>query len=122
MSIFKTMKFRAAIFASIIAILTIQPAFSKNPFGNFDAKNSCADMCHMKKKCSKGSNKENKDCSSSGCNPFMPCATGNFFLNEKPYDQNNPVLAFSQEKIISNDKVVSSYIADCWHPPESSIS
>jgi hypothetical protein len=112
------MKFRAAIFASIIAILTIQPAFSKNPMGNFAEKKVCADMCPMKKKCSK----ENKDCSSNGCNPFMPCAIGNFFLDEKPYHQNDPVLVFSHEKIIRNDKAVSSYIADCWHPPESSFS
>jgi hypothetical protein len=116
------MKLRAAIFATIIAFLTIQPAFSKNPMGNFDEKKACTDMCHMKKKCSKESSKENKDCSSNGCNPFMPCAIGNFFLDEKPYHQNEPVLVLSHEIIIKNDKAVSSYIADCWHPPESSFS
>jgi hypothetical protein len=86
--------------------------------GNFSEKKPCTDMCHMKKKCSK----ENKDCSSNGCNPFMHCAIGNFFLDERPYQQNDPASVIAREIIIRNDKAVSSYIDDCWHPPESSFS
>jgi hypothetical protein len=76
----------------------------------------------MKKKCTKESSKENKDCSPEGCNPFMPCAIGNFFLDEKPYDQSDPAPVLSHVLIIRNDRLVSSYIADCWHPPEASFS
>ena len=63
-------------------------------------RRACTDMCHMKKKCSKESSKENKDCSPNGCNPFMPCAIGNFFLDEKPYHPNDAIIILSHEKII----------------------
>jgi hypothetical protein len=121
-SIFSSMKFRAAILASIIAILTIQPAFSKYPMGNFAEKKTCAGICHMKKKCSKENSKGNNACSPEGCNPFMPCAIGNFFLDEKPYHQSQPVLILSKKMAIKNDNSLSSYIADCWHPPKSLFS
>lgn len=95
---FKEMKLRAAIFAIIIGFLTIHPVFSKNPMGNFAEKKSCSGAYNMQKKCSKESGKENKDCSPEGCNPFMPCAIGNFFLNETPYHQNDAVIILSNEK------------------------
>jgi hypothetical protein len=116
------MKFGAAIFASLITFLTIQPTFSKNPMGNFSEKKECASMCDMKKKCGKETGKQSNDCSANGCNPFMPCAIGNFFLGENPYTLDNLILILSHKIILTNDKLISSYIGDCWHPPESHYS
>jgi len=90
--------------------------------GNFAEKKACSRTCHMMKKCGKESGKENKDCSSNACNPFMPCAIGNFFLNETTYHQNDAVTILSLENIIRNEKIISSYTAYCWHPPKSSFS
>jgi len=121
-STFNPMKFRAAILASIIAVLTIQPAFSKYPMGNFAEKRTCAGICHIKNKSSRENSKGNNACSPEGCNPFMPCAIGNFFMEETPYHQSQPVLILSKKIAIKNDNSLSSYIADCWHPPKSFFS
>ena len=112
------MKFSAAIFISLITFLTVQPSFSKNPMGNFPAKKSCSAFCDMKKKCSKEDSKKTQDCSANGCNPFMPCPVGNFFIDEEPYQLSNDFSQLSNKMIVANDKIVSTYVADCWHPPE----
>jgi hypothetical protein len=100
-----------------MTFLIVQPAMSSSAPGNSAIKRTCAKMCSMMKKCTNKKSKESKNCA-EGCNPFMACASGNFFLMAA---QNEDIFCTAQvaEKLKPiNDKTLSCYISDCWHPPE----
>jgi hypothetical protein len=116
------MKIIAFIFLLLVGFLIIQPALSSTQ-KTYASKIMCMKgMCCAKKHCSKKAEKEKSENDCNKCNPFMACAYGNFFVNELPFDYTAIVSMISTKLILTNDKVISSYIADCWHPPKKFLS
>ncbi|HLY68964.1 MAG TPA: hypothetical protein VKR53_04500 [Puia sp.] len=117
------MKIIASIFLILVGFLIIQPAMStSNPVSD-GVRTTCSNRtCCEKKQCSKKAEKEKSEPDCSKCNPFMACAYGNFFVNELPFDHHAIVLIISTDSILTNDKAISSYTADCWHPPKEWLS
>src|SRR3954454_552019 len=69
----------ASIFFVLVAFLTAEPLIStQGMLSGKPAKKCCAKMM----KCHKGDlpQDSNKKCTDTGCNPFMACSYGNFFL------------------------------------------
>ncbi len=109
------MKNAACFFAFILTFLTLQPAF-----GNMETK---AEMnCCMKSKCGKNNEQQRKNkCENNGCNPFMACALGNFFLSQKPFQLSYSFTIVKQQRFILNDNRVARGSSDCWHPPRNNV-
>jgi hypothetical protein len=76
--------------------------------------------CCAKKTCpAEKKHPESKDCRNNGCNPFMPCVYGNFYLPVKNFPDCT-IIRIKKEKVFSfDDNRLSSIMDDCWHPPES---
>jgi hypothetical protein len=77
-------------------------------------------QCGSKMKCHKEKQQpcRNEKCENNGCNPFMACAYGNFFLiNKNSFAFNLPQMKKSKMVTI-NDNRLSNKLSDCWHPPQ----
>jgi hypothetical protein len=106
-------KIIAFIFLLPLAFLIFQPAFQSST-GELK-KQDCSGMhCHKKDQ----SGKKKGDCSTNGCNPFMACAYGNFYiLNKQAIDHIIQVKETGLIPVI-NDNRLASALSECWHPPE----
>jgi hypothetical protein len=105
-------KIVTSVFLFLLVFLTVQPLF---PAKERDTAFSCAHrmQCPMKKH-SKDQNKRE----AGGCNPFMACTDGNFFVFD-PDKKDAPVTVVKREKIPAiNDFRLASCPKSCWHPPE----
>jgi hypothetical protein len=76
--------------------------------------------CHKMTKCPRKSAPTGNGgkCQGNGCNPFMACAYGNFYLLEKAGVEFLPAAQQTDKKILINDNRLSSSLSDSWHPPE----
>jgi hypothetical protein len=112
------MKVIAAIFLLLVGFLIIQPALSSTN-RTYSAKMNSMHMggmgCKMKCKKAKKDHGSN-DCNQ--CNPFMACAFGNFFEPAIHFEQIIYSPVASTKIFLTDTKIISAYIADCWHPPE----
>jgi hypothetical protein len=78
-------------------------------------------QCCQKGHCSKkGQKKDN--CENKGCNPFMACSYGNYFIAEKTFASAKPPIPPKGKIVFIKDNYTSEYISDCWHPPELACS
>ena len=108
------MKSGAFICLFIFSLLTVEPLYSY-----YQAEE---DMCCMEE-CSKESSEEGEeDCENTGCNPFMSCIYGNFFLVEKPYLSVTWFIVPGKKIATVNDNRIVGNLSDCWHPPEAAVS
>ena len=100
----------------IFSFFIIQPLFSAQP----DQVNK---ECSSKRQCPFEKKKSDKnECSNNGCNPFMPCVYGNFYLPVKGISA-FAMIRIKRDKLFSyDDNRLSSKIYDCWHPPEVGYS
>src|ERR1700733_15292568 len=110
------MKISASIFLLIIAFLTIQPLLAS--FNHSDKK-----ACCIKKKtsCHKSKQAPGKPltCDNTKCNPFMACATGNFYTVTKSFADHLIFSRWSKKIHPQNDHRLAVCLVDCWHPPEN---
>jgi len=111
------MKSRALILAIIAGFFMFQPGFAGNQpdkcsGGQCPVQNVCAAKKHCEKKRSKDG------CTSNGCNPFMACWCGNFFMSEKPFSSSIPITKLASEFLIRDEKETFEVSLECWHPPE----
>lgn len=105
------MKIAAYIFTCIIFLATVQPLFSRT--------NAETIECCTKEKCHKSRQPEKKkDCENSGCNPFMACASGNFYLLDNSFISVISLMTARQKIILVDDNRVSDKLNECWHPSE----
>ena len=111
------MKITSTIFLLVFSFLVIQPLFGTRV--KEEKKECCQKRCPNEKKQSK-----KNDCQPNGCNPFMPCIYGNFYLLEKSYVVFTGIENKKAKLFFYNDNRLCSNLSDCWHPPEyfSSIS
>jgi hypothetical protein len=111
------MKRNAFILAVITGFFMFQPAFTVPQPGKCSAdKCSMEQVCASKKRCEKKRTKE--DCNSNGCNPFMACWCGNFFVIERPLVSSITAMNLNSEFVIRDEKNVTGVTFECWHPPE----
>jgi hypothetical protein len=110
------MKLTAFLFFCILAFLTLQPAFNFQQLCITEVEDCCEEAtCTM-------SNEElpvDQECEKQGCNPFMSCVYGNFFLLSKSSYQFPDLTLISQKMETVNDNRVATYLSDCFHPPEA---
>jgi hypothetical protein len=94
--------------------LTITPAFvSMFPCAKAKTEKSCINVCM--KDCKK---KENSNGNDSNC-PFNICCSNCLFYNVEQGQVEFLIPSVIRQKITSAaQNLFSSYIADCWHPPE----
>ena len=112
-SIFKEVRTIATICTVIVGFLIFQPAFTEPV--EIEKMQCCSED-----KCIPGSGeKSQNDCNSDGCNPFMACSMGNFFLVERIIASPFFSYAAKQKIIAVNDNRLSDKISECWHPPET---
>ena len=115
------MKILSAILATLILFLTVQPMLANS---SSTAKKTTGTLhkCCVDKKSAQSSNnkkKQNNDCCNNGhCdNPFLSCANC-YFINPDKSTFSVAVIFKETKKIwLTNDKILSSYIQDFWHPP-----
>jgi hypothetical protein len=112
------MKIIASIFLLLVGFMIIQPAIGSTQKTYVCKTESSSDVCCAKKHSCEKPAKDDNENACTKCNPFMPCAYGNFFVNELPFEHSAVLLILSTKMILTNDKIISSYIADCWHPPK----
>jgi hypothetical protein len=62
--------------------------------------------------------KDTGRCDPNMCNPFMACASGNFYIMENELAESYMVLPHSEKINTVNDNRLASCLSDCWHPPE----
>jgi hypothetical protein len=73
------------------------------------------DSCHQKKE----QPKKSGSCDKNNCNPFMACASGNFYTLEKNYIESHSVFTWGEKVTPENDNRLAKCLCDCWHPPEN---
>jgi len=111
------MKRSASILAVIVGFFMFQPGFA----GRQPDKCS-SDQCQMQKVCTGKKHCENKrskdGCTSKGCNPFMACWCGNFFMIERAFASSIPITKVASEFVTRDEKKIPGVAFECWHPPE----
>lgn len=109
------MKITAYILALAISFLTFQPVMSRSCMSNsnYSVVHDCCKGKHAH-----SSKRDSRNCCDNGvCNPFAMCnccAVNNSVRTHK-------FLLFStvtKFDAYADDKFISSYSADCFHPPE----
>ncbi len=111
MAYIQVVKIISSIFLVLATFFIFQPLFSSQQ--SVTKMKCCEKMmsCHKKKQSPR------KACEGMGCNPFMACAYGNFYVVEKS-DISFKSLVVSNIKIVpSNDNRLADNLSDCWHPP-----
>ena len=75
----------------------------------------------MKMSCPKNRQTQNKtrQCGDNKCNPFMACASGNFYTVEKGLTETITVPIWNEKMTPENDNRIFASLSDCWHPPEN---
>ena len=129
------MKITAAILLLILGFLTIQPAVGIHE--KTAGMMCCGKSCEMLEEvsdvvmsceadneealvCEEGTDTEpcQENCDNRGCNPFMSCPFGNFFvMASSQLHVIFPVTPVSTN-LYKADEYLSAYLSDCWHPPE----
>lgn len=122
------MKWIATILAVITLFLSIQPVLihqSRVPQGQANRTVKCCsdekDDCESADDDTQPQKDEQHKCCDKGlCNPFEVCACCSFMSNESPLVYLPHFLPFApREKVtLTNDKILSLYVQDFWHPPE----
>jgi hypothetical protein len=119
------MKFQATIFILLAFAATLErlPGRVFAMMENTDCKKEkcCSGKKHALKSTDKADNKPSKDndCSDDACKRFICCTCCCYLVSERPYLDSTGRLLASIKQELTNEKVISSYISDCWHPPES---
>jgi hypothetical protein len=114
----------AFLFFGLVAFFTMQPLISSQQTAS--AMPCCSEMmkCHAGKDPSgkppsgKHSTGDNSKCQGEGCNPFMACAFGNFYLVEKSGFDFSGIAPEKEKKIAIDDNRLSKGLSESWHPPE----
>jgi hypothetical protein len=103
----------ASIFFVPLVLLTVQPVL-------YTPQSVSKMQCCVKMKCAKKKRQSKKSdkCENNGCNPFMACAYGNFYMNNKSIGISIMLEIKSERIVAANDNSLATCSSDCWHPPE----
>lgn len=119
------MKLVAAILATLTLFLTVQPVMTHQSY--VAAKETCTsetccsdeeDTCEQQDKTEEQKDDPNKCCNNGHCNPFEVCTCCYYISTVRPVFSISNFLTIKEKVRLTNDKILSSYIQDFWHPPE----
>lgn len=106
------MRILAFIFLVFVGFFIVQPLFSS--YKVVVAKKCCNKMM----KCNKQTKRTaDKPCGNAGCNPFMACAYGNFYISSHNIISLTLPSLLSLRSIPLDDNRLSEKSSDWWHPP-----
>jgi hypothetical protein len=113
------MKIIASILIIYFGLLMMQPFAHMDVFGAKPAKICGADKCCKEKSHHKTTpcNDASK-CNTDVCNPFVPCGISIVYRTRQPNFANMVLDLSNQKKPTINEDITSTYLADCWRPPE----
>jgi len=106
----------AFIFLSLAAFFTLQPLIGSQRASPVPSACCSKGMMKCPKKSPPAS--DNKKCRREGCNPFMACAYGNFYMAEKGGIGFLSITPEKKKKMAINDNRLSTNLSESWHPPE----
>ncbi len=120
------MKFITAILATLTLFMTVQPVLTHNSYVAEQKENCTKDNCCSddKETCdtqNKVADKQDPDkcCNNGHCNPFEVCACCYYTSIGRPvFNFANPFILTIKKPRLADENILSSFIADCWHPPE----
>lgn len=119
------MKLITAILATLTLFLTVQPVLTHQSYvakaETCTADNYCSDKektCEQEDKTQQQKDDPNNCCNNGQCNPFEACACCYYISTERPVFYISNFLTIKEKVRLTNDKILSSYIQDFWHPPE----
>ena len=114
------MKLTAFILASYILLLTVQPVAVQVYLSVTHHTQTCHMACCKHKQGENTKHDANNCCDKGICNPFGMCNCC-FVYNESATTVGYDKLAINNKFIAKDDNnLVSSYLSDCFHPPEIS--
>lgn len=58
-------------------------------------------------------------CDDAKCNPFMACASGNFYTVAKSLSGQPFIFQWNEKILPENDNRLAYCLFECWHPPEN---
>ena len=114
------MKIVAFIFLALVGFFTVQPLMSSLGMLGSEPMAKATHCCGKMMKCPKKSHPAGNDrkCAGDGCNPFMACAYGNFFVMVEGRMDLSPGAPEKERKMLLNDNRLSAGLSESWHPPE----
>src|SRR5258706_7629525 len=112
------MRIAVLILASYISFLTVQPMVSPVYVCELKVENKKDSCCEksLAKECQK-QNSEEDPCANGICNPFGQC-TCCLAAPEPSIQQFSKVTQSLDFNVLASVSFFSSYLADCFHPPE----
>jgi hypothetical protein len=117
------MKIVTSILLMYLGVLMAQP------FANMElSPPNKVDNCHPGKCCKEARQQQSEapvknqrnSCNRDFCNPFVPCGTSIACCIPLHYFVNQVSELSKQLKPVINENITSSYLSDCWRPPELS--
>ena len=117
------MKILSAILTTLILFLTMQPVLTNLNLVAVKEAKVVDNCCTHKQKAQPTKEKQEKDnncCNNGRCeNPFLACANCYFINRDQSPFLFAPVFIQTEKSRLVNDKALSSYTEDFWHPPEA---
>jgi hypothetical protein len=116
------MKLTASILLFYFSFLALQPVLPLIKQASAQDEQCTMYCCHKEKKNSKKQIPAGNCCNKDMCNPFAQysCCIG--FVTEGKH--NSPLTAATENinRVINDNLLIPDFCADCWHPPEYSLS
>lgn len=119
------MKIVSAILATFVLFLTMQPVLTNSSFiakTKAQPTHNCCSNNHKTQlpKSNKQQENENNCCNNKHCdNPFLICANCYFVNSNKSTFSIAHFFIPFKRRTLTNDRILSMYIQDFWHPPET---
>lgn len=121
------MKLIAAILAILTFFMPVQPVLAHKDYTAEQKEIRTKDNCYSndKETCAtqnKVADKQdpNKCCNNGHCNPFAVCSCCYYTFIERQVVKSPSLLTKAKKPTLTDVNILSSFIADCWHPPEYS--
>ena len=119
------MKLVAVILATLTLFLSVQSVLTHQSYvaqkGTCIVDNCCPEeeeACEQQEEKQEKKYDINNCCNNGHCNPFEACACCYYISIERPIFYVSNFLIIIDRVRLTNDKILSYYIQNFWHPPE----
>lgn len=113
------MRFIAVILIAYVLLLTVSPAVCKT-YTALKQVNLCGSSNDKQSTKEQSGNKQsNNNTSCTDCCSIQNCHCN--FVDVPQFNFLAQTSVISKKTSIKNDKVLSNYLSDCWHPPKNNL-
>jgi hypothetical protein len=114
-------KIKAFLFLALVGFFTAQPLMSNLGLFIHAPAGTVADCCGKRMDCQpqKPASNHSRKCAGDGCNPFMSCVYGNFFLVTQGHVDLQDLKPAKEKVTPINDNRLATSFSESWHPPET---